>query len=341
MDAESAAEAVAPTSDPDPEPAEATAAAATPSLPETDLSRFDFSDMRQFVMRPVPEGALLQMTVVRNSSGILSRFYPEYTVILSADDRFMLSAKKQSKNKSANYVMSLDKAATKEGVGYLGKVRFNFIGTEFLTYDAGAAPDPKTRTQIIRNELAYIQYDKNILGHNGPRRMLVALPNIIPTDDGKACMVASWKPLTEESQDSMAVYAKKGAEVGATPHPNLVLLANKAPEWNEKIQAHTLNFHGRVTKASVKNFQLIFLTDEEREAREREKQEKEKKKKDKSAKEEEVKHTKRGPADGSDVILQFGRTGDDNFNMDVRFPMSPYQALSICLSSLDHKLGCE
>lgn len=32
---------------------------------------------------------------------------------------------------------------------------------------------------------------------------------------------------------------------------------NKSPTWNEQTQSYVLNFHGRVTQASVKNFQIV------------------------------------------------------------------------------------
>lgn len=38
-----------------------------------------------------------------------------------------------------------------------------------------------------------------------------------------------------------------------------VVLRNKAPKWNEAIGAFCLNFGGRVTHASVKNFQLVSV----------------------------------------------------------------------------------
>lgn len=38
---------------------------------------------------------------------------------------------------------------------------------------------------------------------------------------------------------------------------NLVILNNKSPSWNEQTQSYVLNFHGRVTQASVKNFQIV------------------------------------------------------------------------------------
>lgn len=37
----------------------------------------------------------------------------------------------------------------------------------------------------------------------------------------------------------------------------LVTLVNKSPTWNEQTQSYVLNFHGRVTQASIKNFQII------------------------------------------------------------------------------------
>ena len=39
------------------------------------------------------------------------------------------------------------------------------------------------------------------------------------------------------------------------------------------------------------------------------------------------------------VVLQFGRIGDDTFTMDVRWPLSLYQAFSICTACLDGKIA--
>ena len=45
---------------------------------------------------------------------------------------------------------------------------------------------------------------------------------------------------------------------------DLVELRNKAPVWNEETQSYVLNFHGRVTQASVKNFQIVHENDRKR-----------------------------------------------------------------------------
>lgn len=42
---------------------------------------------------------------------------------------------------------------------------------------------------------------------------------------------------------------------------NLIELHNKAPVWNDDTQSYVLNFHGRVTQASVKNFQIVHAND--------------------------------------------------------------------------------
>ncbi|XP_061486386.1 tubby-related protein 1 isoform X1 [Rhineura floridana] len=42
---------------------------------------------------------------------------------------------------------------------------------------------------------------------------------------------------------------------------NLIELHNKAPVWNDDTQSYVLNFHGRVTRASVKNFQIVHSND--------------------------------------------------------------------------------
>lgn len=42
---------------------------------------------------------------------------------------------------------------------------------------------------------------------------------------------------------------------------NLIDLRNKTPVWNEETSSHVLNFNGRVTQASVKNFQIVHSKD--------------------------------------------------------------------------------
>jgi tubby-related protein 1 len=86
---------------------------------------------------------------------------------------------------------------------------------------------------------------------------------------------------------------------------NLVSMVNKPPQWNDQLSAFVLNFNNRVTKPSVKNFQLVDQFDHEK------------------------------------IILQFGRVAKDEFTMDFQWPITPFQAFAIALSSLDSKIACE
>ena len=91
-----------------------------------------------------------------------------------------------------------------------------------------------------------------------------------------------------------------------------LVLKNKAPRWHEQLQCWCLNFHGRVTVAAVKNFQLVASAENGQAGPQHEK-----------------------------VILQFGKVGKDVFTMDYRYPLSAFQAFGICLSSFDTKIACE
>ena len=51
------------------------------------------------------------------------------------------------------------------------------------------------------------------------------------------------------------------AKMESKNHDNITILQNKSPVWNEDSQSYVLNFHGRVTQASVKNFQITGVDD--------------------------------------------------------------------------------
>lgn len=67
--------------------------------------------------------------------------WPKYTLHLSDGEKFLLSGKKRSGNATSNYMISVDESKMKKGTkGYLGKLRSNFLGTEFYIYDDGENP---------------------------------------------------------------------------------------------------------------------------------------------------------------------------------------------------------
>ena len=68
---------------------------------------------------------------------------------------------------------------TKSALTYLGKVHSNFLGTEFGIYDSGKGPKKASAAKNnLRQQWGCVQYETNVLGSKGPRRMKVLLPNV-------------------------------------------------------------------------------------------------------------------------------------------------------------------
>merc|ERR1712146_256715 len=94
----------------------------------------------------------------------------------------------------------------------------------------------------IRKEMGGVTYAANVLGHKGPRKMQVALPPV--DEDGNIQHTSGDNDLIKRIKDQEYL-------------DNSVFLINKPPRWNDQVGAYVLNFNGRVTMASVKNFQLV------------------------------------------------------------------------------------
>ena len=60
------------------------------------------------------------------------------------------------------------------------------------------------------------------------------------------------------------LFAAGRQKSGGLTAERLLVLRNKPPKWNEQLGAYCLNFRGRVTQPSVKNFQLAAEDDLER-----------------------------------------------------------------------------
>jgi hypothetical protein len=116
-----------------------------------------------------------------------------------------------------------------------------------------------------------------------------------------------------------------------------LVLRNKAPRWHEQLQCWCLNFRGRVTVASVKNFQLIaapppLASTGAAAASEMPSQ---------PAQQPAQQASSSSSPSHDTVLLQFGKVSKDTFTMDYRYPLSAFQAFAICLTSFDTKLACE
>uniref|UniRef100_A0A8C5ZBQ3 Tubby-like protein n=1 Tax=Marmota marmota marmota TaxID=9994 RepID=A0A8C5ZBQ3_MARMA len=257
-------------------------------------------DLETYVLRPAQRGHMVQCCISRDKHGVDKGLFPIYFLYLEVEDgrkHFLLAGRKRKRSKTSNYLISLDpEDLSRDGDSFVGKVsRSNILGTKFIIFDNGTSPDRKhlvPDTDRLREELGVVYYETNVLGFRGPRKMTV----IIPGTDSQGQRI-SIQP--QKEQESLMNRLQRGSGQG------LVLLQNKAPSWSDESGAYVLNFHGRVTRASVKNFQIVH------------------------------------PEDPDYLVLQFGRVAPDMFTMDFRFPLCPLQAFAICLSSFDGKLACE
>ena len=57
-------------------------------------------------------------------------------------------------------------------------MRSNFLGTEFYLYDNGENPKKAKSYESVRSQHGVVEYEKNVLGSKGPRRMKVLLPKV-------------------------------------------------------------------------------------------------------------------------------------------------------------------
>ncbi|XP_043977015.1 tubby-related protein 1-like [Gambusia affinis] len=255
----------------------------------------EFDDLETFVMEPAPQGVTVKCRVTRDQRGVDKSLYPLYYLHLDNEKKtFLLAGRKRKKSTTSNYLISIDATdLSRGGENFVGKLRSNLMGTKFTVFDNALNPERALPDMSnARQELAGIIYETNVLGMKGPRRMTVIIPGMSKDNERV--------PLRPRNEcDGLLVrYQNRRME-------NLIELRNKTPVWNEETASHVLNFNGRVTQASVKNFQIV--------------------------------HNK----DLDYIVMQFGRIADDIFTLDYNYPMNAVQAFAIALSSFDGKIACE
>ncbi|GAX09839.1 hypothetical protein FisN_11Lh183 [Fistulifera solaris] len=174
---------------------------------------------------------------------------------------------------------------------------------------------------VSEEEIGVIAYTANLLGSR-PRTMDVCIPKVTKefsphwksyleeADAGDdASMLSSLRKILQriDGQERNPI-ADDGQELDGSSDPNdtmgLTVLQNRPPWWNMELGSFVLNFGGRVSVASVKNFQLCERHDQD------------------------------------NILLQFGRIqGRHSFTMDFQHPLTAVQAFSIAISSLQSKIS--
>ncbi|XP_052488891.1 tubby-like F-box protein 6 isoform X2 [Gossypium raimondii] len=288
--------------------------------------------------QPGPRDTPIQCFIRRERATSTFRLYMGLSPALSGElSKLLLAAKRVRRATGTDFVISLvGDDFSRSSNKYVGKLRSNFLGTKFNIFDSQPSRDStvcsscescrKThpgkvapRVTTSNYNTAKISYELNILRTRGPRRMQCIM-NSIPVsaiEGGTAPTPTAFTNCLDEHSSPLLDSAGRRPQVGSTSRSmqNVPLvLKNKAPRWHEQLQCWCLNFKGRVTVASVKNFQLVAAVEPS----------------------ENVTITEQ-----ENVILQFGKIGKDIFTMDYCYPLSAFQAFAICLSSFDTKPVCE
>ena len=148
-----------------------------------------------------------------------------------------------------------------------------------------------TRSEV-REEVAAIVFDRvglvsQIKDGCQPRKMSVLLPQLD----------AESRPIPHRTEKKYAAKVSMVDLLKREDTTRMFLLASKEPIYENG--NYRLNFHGRVSVPSVKNFQLS------------------------------------SPDDPGHVICQFGKIGDDKFHLDYKAPLNAFQAFSLALCHFD------
>ncbi|XP_010254793.1 PREDICTED: tubby-like F-box protein 5 [Nelumbo nucifera] len=296
--------------------------------------------------QPGPRDSPIQCFIRRDRSTSTYRLYLGLCPApLGDNNKLLLAAKKVRRAACTDYVVSLvGHDFSRASNTYVGKLRSNFLGTKFTIYDSQPPCDSVVQSSSRSNrrihskqvsprvpaanyDVAIINYELNVLRSRGPRRMQCTMNSIpisaiqeggtapTPTElphsfeEAPACLSVSKSkdPVVDSGSTSLSETENKRTR-------EALILKNKAPRWHEQLQCWCLNFRGRVTVASVKNFQLVASVDPSHNV---------------------------SLAEQEKVILQFGKIGKDIFTMDYCYPLSAFQSFAICLSSFDTKPACE
>ena len=311
-------------------------------------------ERKTWLLSPLPSsGRPLQCRLVRVRGG-LGRLSPIYQLLLDGKGpvedtsstetkTFLMAARK--KTKATPYILvSMEPEATDRASELvLGKLRGNTVGSQYSVVDGGVAPHKLHKMPAsssaspsveLRRELGVISLQYL---DAGPCKIEAFIPivqaggAVVPTPATQSSdHPRSSTPSISETTFSPELRGGTGpgpgyvhtdrttemaTAVSRGEFAGMYRLVNISPKWDDTYRGHVLNFRGRVTMASVKNFQL------------------------KLAGRYGNNTIANQCVEDSTVVLQFGRVGKDEFTMDVRWPLSPYQAFSICSAAIDGKIA--
>jgi len=162
---------------------------------------------------------------------------------------------------------------TKKSCGYLGKMCSDLFGSLYNLYDSANEDSKHSTFCITYVNIIITSKDFGLLKRKQVRKFTVEIPK---------------KDTSQTSNEGIN---------------GTIILHNKEPVWSEKFNAYMLDFKGKVSKPSMKNFILV----------------------DKRSERESV---------------IFGKMDEDLYTLNVGWPLTIFQAFGLAISSITYKIGC-
>eukprot|EP00347_Sterkiella_histriomuscorum_P007807 403347486 len=215
---------------------------------------------------------LTRVERLKGDQGLFSDYPHHYKLRMESKSDVRLFAERQSEN--SEFIVSQQQGEyTKHGRGYMGQIVPNFLGTKFDVYDYGfelqhQSKDLPKDFLPLKRRICQIEYDSNFFAEK-PRSFRIGITDY------------------EKGNDQL-IYKR---------------YENMAPKFNESRGCYTLNFYGRVNKASARNFQLVETDGD----------------------------------DDEDIMLSHGKCSTNEFNLDYRSPFNQLIAFCISLTAIGKK----
>ncbi len=227
---------------------------------------------------------LVQCVMTRDKSALMDTCYNLY---LEETNKLLIYAQKKALSRTSNYQFfdmtrpMVGKHLSKKSGNFLGKLRAqNMQATDYALITQ--ASEKEEIAAIVYEQIGFLDQVKE---GSQPRRMTI----MVPTLDADAIPVPN---KVSESGSGSLVDLLKSRQTG-----KMFVFQSKEPKYENG--NYRLNFHGRVSVPSVKNFQLVSSDEPDH------------------------------------VVCQFGKIGDDRFHLDFKAPLNAFQAFAIALTQFN------
>ena len=185
---------------------------------------------------------MIKCLVIRDKRSALKSLFPKYTMYFQdGGDRIAMTADKQTGSRTANYYIwdmtrgSPGMKLSKKSGNFMGKLRGDAQGASYSLYN-----NSQIKEQLAAFVFQKVTLTRQIKEGQIPRKLNVILPNLNKDN--------TTMPLRVTSDSDLIERFEKGLKLPGS------IMQTKEPTF-ERGQ-YRLNFHGRVTTPSVKNFQI-------------------------------------------------------------------------------------